>query len=197
MIVSMGPVAGSGGYWIATPGRHIMAQATTITGSIGVYIGKIVMHDFWKSLLVNRELIERGEHTSIYSDEAAFDKSERKIIWGQIQRIYDLFLDRVSESRSIGREQVDEIGGGRVWTGRQAVENGLVDEIGGLEKAILKAKEMAGLDARAPVRMIFPGKQPLVPIGETAAMVEYLVQGAGLFNGARPLCFTPWDFGNI
>jgi len=191
LVVSMGPVAASGGYWVSTPGRHIFAQPSTVTGSIGVILGKIVTHGLLDRLFIGREKIQRGEHTDIYDPESRFTKEEREMLWGSITRIYDLFVDRVGESREMTPEQVKEIGGGRVWTGRQALENGLVDEIGGLEAAIAKARELAGLSARAPARLVTVGKAQLVPVAQPAAMLEYAMEGARLLQGARPLCISP------
>ena len=191
LVVSMGPVAASGGYWVSTPGRHVFAQPSTVTGSIGVILGKIVTHDLLDKLFIGRATVQRGEHTDIYDSESRFSKAERAILWDSITRIYDLFLDRVSESRGIPREKVDELAGGRVWTGRQALENGLVDEIGGLEAAIAKARQLAGLSSRAPARLITVGKGQLVPTAQPAAMLEYAMEGARFMQGTRPLCISP------
>ena len=190
LVVSMGPVAASGGYWVSTPGRHIFAQPSTVTGSIGVILGKIVTHNLLDRLFIGRETVQRGEHTDIYDAESRFSKAERVLLWDTITRVYDLFLDRVAESRSMTREQVDELGGGRVWTGRQALENGLIDEIGGLEAAIAKVRQLAGLSATAPARLVTVNKRQLVPSAQPAAMLEYALEGARLFQGTRPLCIT-------
>lgn len=191
LVVSMGPVAASGGYWVSTPGRYIFAQPSTVTGSIGVIVGKLVAHDFLDRLFIGRERIERGEHSGIFDVESKFNKAQRALIWESVTRIYDLFLDRVSRSRSMAREQVDHIGGGRVWTGRQGVEIGLVDEIGGLQAAIRKAAELAGLPPGAPARVVTQVKLKLVPAAQPAAMLEYAKQGLDLLQSARPLCITP------
>lgn len=191
LVVSMGPVAASGGYWVSTPGRTIFAQPSTVTGSIGVIVGKLVAHDFLDRLFIGRETIERGAHTGIYDPESRFSKAERAMIWESITRIYDLFLDHVSRSRSMPRERVDEIGGGRVWTGRQALEIGLVDEIGGLQAAVRRAGELAGLPAGAPARVVSQAKLTLVPAAQPAAMLDYARQGLELLQSARPLCLTP------
>ena len=191
LVVSMGPVAASGGYWVSTPGRSIFAQPSTVTGSIGVILGKIVTHDLLDRLFIGRETVKRGEHTDIYACESRFSKAERAILWDSITRISELFLERVSESRGMTREEVDELGGGRVWTGRQALENGLVDEIGGLEAAIAKARQLAGLSPHAPARLVTVGKSQLVPSVEPAAMLEYAMEGARFMQGARPLCYSP------
>ncbi|MFQ5944304.1 MAG: signal peptide peptidase SppA [Anaerolineales bacterium] len=191
LVVSMGPVAASGGYWVSTPGRHIFAQPSTVTGSIGVILGKIVTHGLLDRLFIGREKIQRGEHTDIFDPESRFTKAERAMLWDSITRIYDLFLDRVVDSRGMTRERVDELGGGKVWTGRQAFENGLIDEIGGLEAAIAKACEMAGLSSKAPVRIVTVGKGQLVPVALPAAMLEYAMEGARLLQGTRPMCISP------
>ncbi len=191
LIVSMGPVAASGGYWVSTPARHIFAQPSTVTGSIGVILYKIITHDLLDRLFIGREKILRGEHTDIFGVESRFTKAEREMLWGSITRIYDLFLDRVMASRGMTREQVDELGGGRVWTGRQAFDNGLVDEIGGLGAAITKARELAGLSPKAPARLVTVGKAQLVPASQPAAMLEYAMEGARFLQGTRPLCISP------
>ncbi|MEK6587343.1 MAG: signal peptide peptidase SppA [Chloroflexota bacterium] len=189
LVVSMGPVAASGGYYVSTPGRHILAQPSTVTGSIGVLTGKIVMGDLLDRLFINRETLQRGKHTSIYDAEAPFDDQQREIIREGVTRVYDVFLERVSTGRKLSREQVDSIGGGRVWTGRQAMEHRLVDEIGGLERALAKARQMAGLGPRAPVKLVTAGKQPLAP---AASPVSYALEGLGLFSSPRPLFLCPF-----
>jgi protease-4 len=196
LVVSMGPVAASGGYWVSTPGRHIFAQPSTVTGSIGVILGKIVTHDLLDRLFIGRTTVKRGEHTDIYTSESRFSKAERAILWDSITRIYDQFIDRVSESRDMTREQLDELGGGRVWTGRQALENGLIDEIGGLQAAIAKARQLSGLSASAPARLITVGKSQLVPVAQPAAMLEYAMEGARFMQGSRPMCISPFNLGN-
>lgn len=192
LVVSMGPVAASGGYWVSTPGRRILAQPGTITGSIGVLAGKLVVHGLLDRLAINRETIFRGRHAAIMEPLAPFSREERQVLWEQIQRIYDLFLQRVSESRGMQTEAVIPIAGGRVWTGRQALNNGLVDELGGLRRAIVRARELAGLDRRAPVRLIAPGKRPLAP-QSAAAIVEYAAAGLTLLERAAPLVLSPLD----
>jgi protease-4 len=195
LIVSMGPVAGSGGYWVSTPGRYIMAQPGTITGSIGVLMGKIVQGELLDKLLFGRETISRGEHILINDGEEPFSQEEQAIIRDSIDRIYDQFLDIVSESRQKSREDVDAIGKGRVWTGKQAVENGLVDELGGLDRALAKAREMAGLHERAPVRMILPDKKTIPPTATPGSALDYALEGARMFRWGTPLLLCPiaWE----
>lgn len=193
LVVSMGPVAASGGYWVSTPGQYIFAQPSTVTGSIGVIVGKLVARDLLDRLFIGRESIERGEHAGIFDLESKFSKAERALMWESVRHIYDLFLDRVSQSRSMSRQRVDDIGGGRVWTGRQGLENGLVDELGGLQAALRKARELAGLPPGASARVVTQVKLKLVPAAQPAAMLEYAKQGVELMQNARPLCLSPFS----
>jgi protease-4 len=196
LIVSMGPVAGSGGYWVSTPGRHIMAQPSTITGSIGVLMGKFVLGELLDKLFFGRETISRGKHILIGDAEEPFNQEEREIAWETINRTYDHFLELVSEKRQKSREDVDAIGKGRVWTGEQAVENGLVDELGGLDRALAKAREMAGLHERARVRMILPDKKNIPPVAAPASALEYALEGARMFRWGTPLLICPIAWGD-
>ncbi len=191
LVVAMGGIAASGGYYVSTPGQVIFAQPNTITGSIGVLSGKLVNAGLLDRLLVGRETLTRGEHAVIYDTEQPFSEKEREIVWASIQRSYDIFAERVSTSRKMDREAVDGIGAGRVWSGRQALERGLVDEIGGLDQALAKARQMAGLDARAPARCFFPSGRPSAPLPETMSLLTYALQGIRTFNLAGPLYLCP------
>jgi protease-4 len=133
LVVAMGPAAASGGYWVSTPGRWIVARPGTLTGSIGVLTGKIVTGDLWSKLLFNRETISFGEHVTLEQTDKPFTDEERKIVLGDIDRIYGAFLEQVGTSRKLSREELGPIASGRVWTGRQALERKLVDEMGGLD----------------------------------------------------------------
>jgi protease-4 len=118
LVVAMGPVAGSGGYWVATPGRWIVARPGTLTGSIGVLSGKLVTGGLWSRFHANRETVAFGEHVTIGSDDAPYSKDEREIVKGEIDRIYELFLEVVGRARGMTREQLHPIAAGRVWTAR-------------------------------------------------------------------------------
>jgi protease-4 len=143
LIVSMSDVAASGGYYIATPARKIVAEPTTITGSIGVFglipNAKKLLND---KLGIEFDYVGTGEHSDIGRIDRSMTSEERAYIESIIDKIYDTFLSRVAEGRKMTKEQVHEIAQGRVWTGVMAKEVGLVDELGGLEKAIeIAAKE--------------------------------------------------------
>lgn len=196
LVVAMGSVAASGGYYVATPARWIVAQPGTITGSIGVLNGKLVNAGLLAKLLFNRETISRGKHATLLSAERPFSEEEREALWRQIKRTYNVFLDRVAACRKMTREAVDAVGGGRVWTGRQALERGLVDELGGLEQALAKARQLGNLDGRAPVREVKVGKQRLAPApASSLALAHYVIQGLQQFGNARSLLLCPlsWD----
>jgi protease IV len=189
LVVVMGPVAGSGGYWVATPGRWIVARPGTLTGSIGVLTGKLVMAGAWAKLHVHRETVAFGEHAKIGSADRTYSKEERQIVKGEIDRIYDLFLDVVGRARGMTREQVHPIAAGRVWTGRQAHERKLVDELGGMDAGVRKARSLAGLTDSAPVREVRLPRRMIPPraAASTAGYIGWLFEGVTLLNRAPVL----------
>jgi protease-4 len=184
LVVAMGPVAGSGGYLVSAPGRWIVARPGTLTGSIGVFSGKFVTGGVWSKLLFNRETVALGKHATLESDEKPYTAEERQIIQSQIVRIYDLFLDVVAQSRKMSREEVEPIAGGRVWTGRQALERKLVDELGGLDAAVRKARSLAGLPDSTPAHEVQPPRRELAPrtLPTAAALAGYLADGVDMIN---------------
>ena len=143
----MSDVAASGGYYIACAADTIVAHENTITGSIGVYGVLFNGKEFLNKKLgitIDRELTNK--HSDYGSFSRALDQYEKEIIQKIIDNFYDVFLTRVSEGRNISKEKIHEIGQGRVWSGVNAMEIGLIDVYGGLDKALEIAKEMAGLD---------------------------------------------------
>ena len=145
LVVSMGDVAGSGGYYIAAPAEVIVAEPGTITGSIGVISGKYNLKGLYDKIGLHKEIIKRGKHADFYTDYGDYPEEEREIVHAQIQEIYDDFIGKVAEGRGMTREAVDQIGRGRIWTGKQAKEIGLVDELGGLNLALSIARRKAEL----------------------------------------------------
>ncbi len=163
VVAVMGSVAASGGYYIATPAHHIIAQPGTLTGSIGVVLAKLVTNDLLRKLRFNPFTYLRGDNADILASVAPFSEAQRERMRASIERIYSLFLDRVAASRKLTREQLEPIAGGRVWTGRQALELKLIDELGGLDAGIAKARRLAHLPSTAPVLLYLRGpRQPLV-----------------------------------
>jgi protease-4 len=200
VVVVMGPVAASGGYWISTPGSWIVARPGTLTGSIGVLSGKLVTGALWRRLLFNRETIALGERATLESDEARFSDEERAIVRGDIVRIYEAFLERVARSRGMTVTDVDAIAQGKVWTGRQALGNKLVDEMGGLDAGAAKARSLARLPADAHVREVRGPRRVIAPFADVRpamAWLGYLVEGARLIRAAPALAvmdyYAPGD----
>ena len=153
LVVSMGDVAGSGGYYIAAPADVIVAGPGTITGSIGVVAGKYSFKGLYDKIGLHKEVLKRGKHADFYTDYGDYPPDEREIIQAQIKEIYEDFIGKVAEGRGMTKEAVDQIAKGRIWTGKQAKEIGLVDELGGLNLALSIARKKAGL-ARRKVQLI-------------------------------------------
>jgi protease-4 len=146
-IVSMGNTAASGGYYVSCGAERIFADSSTITGSIGVLGGKLVTAEMWGKLGINWYQSPRGRHATLFSTSTPFSDQDRQIIRDYMNQVYKAFKDRVSDGR--GRRiqgDLEQLAGGRVYTGRQALKIGLVDEIGGLQDALRYAAEAAGLE---------------------------------------------------
>ncbi len=160
VVVSMSDVAGSGGYWIAMNANKIVAQPQTITGSIGVISGKFNLAKLLDKLGITAERIALGKRADMFTPFRSLTEEERTLLKTEILWIYDKFITKVSEGRNLNKEDVDKIGRGRVWTGHQAKELGLIDEIGGLTKAIELVKELINVPPGEDVKLdIWPKKQ--------------------------------------
>jgi protease-4 len=162
VVVSMGDVAASGGYYIACNANKIIAEPTTITGSIGMFMGKPVVKGFYQWLGVSNEYVMRGKNAGIFRETEHWTPDERAKMVEQSNAVYfDNFVPKVAKGRNLSPDTVNSIGQGRVWTGTQGKANGLVDDFGGLEKAIAVAKDLAGLPADKDVkRVVFPAPKP-------------------------------------
>ena len=148
VVVSMGDVAASGGYYIACKADTIVANPTTITGSIGVFGVLMNLEKMMTNKLgITTDRVKTNQFADLASPTRALSESERAIIQNQVELIYDKFISNVSEGRNMSKEEVDAIGQGRVWTGKDAIELGLVDVLGGMEDAIAIAADMANLDS--------------------------------------------------
>jgi protease-4 len=158
VVVSMGDVAASGGYYIACNANRIVAEPSTYTGSIGIFAGKPVMKGFYDWLGVSSEYVTRGKTSGMFRETEKFTPEERAKLEGVIKTMYyDEFVPKVAQGRGRDREYIDSIGQGRVWTGAQAKEKGLVDEFGGLDRAVEVARELANIPATKGVhRVILP-----------------------------------------
>jgi len=160
LVVSMGDLAASGGYYIAMPAEVIVAQPSTLTGSIGIFGGKIVTGGVYQKLGAQIESTSIGKNAEINSPVRPYNASELKKLQDQLQAFYDQFVEKVADSRHTTPEKIDAIAQGRVWTGRQAKQNQLVDELGGLERAVAIAKERAKIAADAEVEVVvYPARK--------------------------------------
>ncbi len=164
VVVSMGDVAASGGYYIACNANKIVAEPSTITGSIGIFVFKPNIKGFYDWIGVSNEYTMRGKNAGIFRATEKWTPEERAKMESQIGGMYyDSFIPKVAAGRKKTTEESNALGQGRVWTGTQAKANGLIDEFGGLEKAISIAKELANLPADKDVRrVVFPAPRPFL-----------------------------------
>jgi protease-4 len=201
VVVFMDGVAASGGYYIATAAQWIVAQPGTITGSIGVILGKPVTARLLEKIHANRTVFTRGENANLFSDGAPFTEAQRQRMHVTIQHIYQQFVRRVADARKLTPEAVDAVGGGRVWTGTQALEHKLVDELGDLQTALTKARQLANLPDHAPALMVM-GKSKSLPAQlakqtQPAAYINDLEQRVTKLLNARPQLLLPMEWGNL
>ena len=154
VIVSMGGYAASGGYYIACSADSIFAGRGTLTGSIGVFAGKMDWSGLYRKLGVHREFIHRGENALMLTDAGGFTPGQRELFQAQLERFYERFLAKVATGRGLTRDAAHAVARGRVWTGLQARDAGLVDDLGGLARALDAARAMIGAapDDRLRVR---------------------------------------------
>jgi protease-4 len=165
VVVLMGGQATSGGYYVSAPASRIVARPTTLTGSIGIWGGKFIAPGLYGRLGVGREPVQRGAMAGLYSEMTPFSDGERAWLRRNLGEAYARFKARVAEGRGMTEEQVEDIARGRVWTGAQAREIGLVDELGDFETALAIAKELAGLrpEREYAVVQVRPPRHELLP----------------------------------
>jgi protease-4 len=169
VIVSFGAVAASGGYWISTPGDYILAEPTTITGSIGVFGLKFNVQDISQQYGLNFDGVKTATFADMDTVSRPWNPQEQAVAQTFVDFIYDQFIDKVSTGRGLTPDRVREIAQGRVWSGTEAVKLKLVDEIGGLREAIAKAEDRAGLTGKKWILDQVPEKRT-----PTQALIETL-----------------------
>ena len=183
LVASMSDLAASGGYYIAMPAQVIVAQPSTLTGSIGIFGGKVVTGGVYNKLGMNIESTSIGKRAEINSPARPYNQDELKKLQEQLQSFYDDFVEKVATSRHTTPEQIDALAQGRVWTGRQAKQNKLVDELGGLDRAIALAKQRAKIPADSGVEIVvYPPRKSFYELlsdqlsgtGESAAVSAWL-----------------------
>ncbi|MDP6125503.1 MAG: signal peptide peptidase SppA, partial [Candidatus Latescibacteria bacterium] len=146
VIVSMGDVAASGGYYVACAADTILAPPGAVVGSIGVFSGKMVMTDLYSKLGINTVILKRGRNADVYSSQQSLTDEQWEMLRKGVRDVYDVFVDRVAEGRNMNAADVDSLGRGRFYSGESALKYGLVDQLGGLYDALDIALEMAELE---------------------------------------------------
>jgi len=162
VVVSMSDVAASGGYWIAAPASRIIADANTITGSIGVLTGKLNLSGLYSLLGLSTDYIATSDNATLFSDQQNFTSAQQAYIQKSLENTYSEFTKGVAQGRHMSVEAVDKIAKGREWTGAQGKDLGLVDELGGFDRAIEVAKELAHIPANESVHIMrYPQEKSL------------------------------------
>jgi protease-4 len=214
----MSDLAASGGYYIAMPADAIVAQPSTLTGSIGIFGGKFVTDGLYEKLGANVEATSKGRRAEMQSPIRPYTEEELTKVKEQLQAFYDRFVEKAAQSRGRTATDIDRLAQGRVWTGQQALERGLVDELGGLTRAIAVAKERAKIPAGDDVEVVvYPPPRSLYEIltselaGATAglnasrsllaslsteeiAVLRALRGPSNLFRRGEPLALMPLGF---
>jgi protease-4 len=160
MVVSMSNIAASGGYYITTAARKLYANPGTVTGSIGIYGGKVDLSGLYDKIDMGKELYTRGRFAGMLTFMRPFSEEEREKYYSQLEAFYDHFVEIVADNRGLSPDSVDHLSRGRVWTGEQARRNGLVDQLGGLHSALESTAGELGLSDYDVV--IFPEERPLI-----------------------------------
>jgi protease-4 len=211
VIASMSDVAASGGYYIAMPAHAIVAEPSTLTGSIGVVLTKFVIDGTLKKLGMNMEGVSQGRFADLYSPVRPFSPEERARVFENMQATYDTFVEKAAQGRNTTPERIDAIGQGRVWTGRQAKQIGLVDELGGLERALALARQRAKIPQDSEVELVvYPPRKSFYdivrnPFGATSGantlasllgftnpkVVQTLTAPLQVFRRGEPLALMP------
>lgn len=183
VVAVMGDVAASGGYYVLTHARRVIAAPTTITGSIGVVTGKPVLQEFNARQGLHPERVSRSEFGGLYSAATPWNERERALIDRSIEEVYDRFTARVAEGRGLSQARVHEIARGRVWSGQDALGLGLIDELGDLNTGFERACELAGLSYDAPVWTAEPrGRWELPELSSPAAALAGALDPAALLR---------------
>ena len=214
LVASMSDFAASGGYYVAVPASTIVAEPGTLTGSIGIFTGKFVVGGTLEKLGARIDGVSQGRFAEMESPVRPFSDEERQKLLGDMQAFYDNFIAKVADARKLSPERVHEIAQGRVWTGRQAKDLGLVDELGGLDRAIAIAKQAAKIEGAQDVEVVtYPPRKgfyesiarPFSAMGdlrrealtlllddEEARVVRAITSRVRLFRHGEPLALMPY-----
>lgn len=204
VIVSMGDVAGSGGYWVSAPATRIVAQPATITGSIGVLSGKLLTREFWQENIgITWDDVHTNENATFWAGTHDFSPQQWQNLQNILDTFYQTFVAKVAQGRNMESETVLSLAKGRIWTGEDAKKNGLVDELGGFNVALRLARKEAGLRPDAPITLtVFPRPKRLIELlqrrdrqsGEPSAEI---VAASQVLEAIRPICEMAQQVGLI
>ena len=213
IVASMSDLAASGGYYISMPAQVIVAQPATLTGSIGIFGGKVAIGGTLSKVGIATETVQSGRNAGISSPFAPFTPEQRAKVMEYMEVFYDTFVDKAATARGVTPAQIDAVAQGRVWTGRQARERGLVDELGGLDTAIAIAKQRAGIPADQEVELVvYPPRRTLYEAlaqqfgspsvgvwaqlagGMETRAVAALTAPVRVFRRGEPLALMPFAF---
>lgn len=203
VLAYMGDTAASGGYYVSALANHIMCQEGTLTGSIGVIMGRVSMKGLYEKLHIHRTGLQRGERAGLYRNDAPMSEEEKTVFLEGIHEVYRQFKQIVSMGRPLPYDSLDPICEGRVWTGRQALKHQLVDSFGDFEDAVRKAAELAGLplddNHQIAVANLYGSRgdgrslpEPFSPAEEISRLLT-LGQTWQAFSG-QPLALLPHHF---
>lgn len=189
LIVSMGDVAASGGYFVAAAAHKIVAQPGTVTGSIGVVSGKFVLEELWDDIGIQWDAVRAGRNADIWSLNRDFTPQQWLLLQRSLDAIYEDFTEKVAEGRGLSRERTLAAAKGQVWSGQDALQRGLVDSLGGYSQALALAREAAGIDSDQPLRLRpFPDQlSPFEAFLEGSFGVEASLEDSALGGFARAL----------
>jgi protease-4 len=192
VVVSMSDVAASGGYYVASAADTIVSHASTLTGSIGVFVIRPSLGGLLEKAGVTVETMQRGARADLLFGSQPLTAGAREVLKKDVEGVYEQFVARVAEGRGMDPDEIKRVGGGRVWTGAQALEIGLVDELGGLYEAAAAAKRAVHLDPDAPVALkMFPAEPTL------AEQLTQLLRGAQLRGASLPLDLLPRELRDL
>ena len=213
LIASMSDLAASGGYYISMPAQVIVAQPATLTGSIGIFGGKIAIGETLAKVGITTETVQSGRNANLSSPFAPFSPEQRAKVMEYMDVFYDAFVEKAAVARRTTPAQIDAVAQGRVWTGRQARERGLVDELGGLDAAVAIAKARAGIPANEEVELVvYPPPRTLYEAlaqqfgsssfgvwgqlagGAEGRAIAALTAPARVFRRGEPLALMPFAF---
>jgi protease-4 len=205
VVVSMGDVAASGGYYIAMGGDAIVAQPGTITGSIGVFGGKFSLRGLYDKVGLTKEILTHGRNAALFTEYRPWSEEERAKVRSLMVSFYETFVTKAAQGRHKTYEEVDRIAQGRVWTGAEALKVGLVDRLGGLDVALAVAKERAKLDKDQDVALVvLPRRKSFFEalmerqeesVGEKVlpADMRSVLRWISSLNGTGPIARLPFE----